>query len=262
MSSGLSLALLNDYIAPSQECIKPVETLKPEVSTGAREIRLEDYGLGSLAGPNGAGKPLNGPIPMEIEGSGSSSAAGFVSQSAVPAASSSEPATISLADCLACSGCITTAESVLVSLQSHHDIDAALRANERAVAEDKADPYAHGYKKIVVTISPQSRASIANKYGLSSKEVHARLVWWLRRMGVHEIWDVGRARSWALEEIGLEFLERWSQANGRMAIDGTMGGQDSMEVDARGSKAQDGKVVDTRHGGPLPLLASGCPGEI
>jgi iron only hydrogenase large subunit-like protein len=43
-----------------------------------------------------------------------------------------QPASISLTDCLACSGCITTAESVLVAQQSDSEIYQVLEANARA----------------------------------------------------------------------------------------------------------------------------------
>jgi iron only hydrogenase large subunit-like protein len=42
------------------------------------------------------------------------------------------PATISLTDCLACSGCITTAESVLVAQQSDSEIYQVLERNLEA----------------------------------------------------------------------------------------------------------------------------------
>ncbi|KAI9033422.1 iron hydrogenase [Hyaloraphidium curvatum] len=243
MSSGLSLALLNDYIAPSVECIKPVETLRPAEPL-AREIRFED---------SGAAGPANGhPAPGQANGDGFS-ANGFAldgypaSKAAakpVPA-EPAPPATINLTDCLACSGCITTAESVLVAMQSHKDLATALDRNARAMADSPADPYAAGYRRLVVTLSPQSRASIANKYGMSSREVHARLAAWLRSLGVHEVWDLGWARELALEELAREFGERW---------DAAQSGGSSAKVD--------GKKVDGRRGGPLPILAASCPGFV
>src|ERR1700710_1572506 len=38
------------------------------------------------------------------------------------AAANPTPAQISLTDCLACSGCVTSAEAILVSLQSHTEV--------------------------------------------------------------------------------------------------------------------------------------------
>ncbi len=98
MSAILSADDLNDFISPGVACIKPVETLPlpPPQSTDAdgsleHEVILDGQALGTATNGNGA------------------------------------PATqISLTDCLACSGCVTSAEAVLVSLQSHSELLGAL----------------------------------------------------------------------------------------------------------------------------------------
>lgn len=41
-----------------------------------------------------------------------------------------EKAKITLNDCLACSGCITSAESVLITQQSHEELFKVLRRNK------------------------------------------------------------------------------------------------------------------------------------
>src|SRR5690606_5895372 len=84
-------------------------------------------------------------------------------------------------DCLACSGCVTTAEAVLVSLQSHSEVlsvlDGApqLRVTPRTgddgggggggggfVVSGLEDPAA---KLLVASVSPQTRASLAAACG-------------------------------------------------------------------------------------------------
>lgn len=57
---------------------------------------------------------------------------------------------VSLHDCLACSGCITSAETVLLQQQSGDEFLAKL-----------ADPTL----AVVVTVSPQSRAALAGGCG-------------------------------------------------------------------------------------------------
>ncbi|CAI4216346.1 unnamed protein product [Parascedosporium putredinis] len=89
------------------------------------------------------------------------------------AANASGPAQISLTDCLACSGCVTSAEAVLVSLQSHAEVlntlDAApaLRirsdgAGATAAAEGLEDDAA---KIFVASVAPQVRANLAAACG-------------------------------------------------------------------------------------------------
>ena len=60
------------------------------------------------------------------------------------------PAQISLTDCLACSGCVTSAEAVLVSLQSHSEV---LNALDTYPGLDPSNPPA--VKHIIVSKSRQ-----------------------------------------------------------------------------------------------------------
>lgn len=154
MSAILSADDLNDFISPGVACIKPVETL-----------------------PAAAPPPSAEPQSLEPE---------VILDGQHPAASSSSgtnpPAQISLTDCLACSGCVTSAEAVLVSLQSHAEVlsvlDAApaLRLTDCRRRHDGdgrnsssgwtvsglEDPSA---KLFVASVSPQTRASLAAACG-------------------------------------------------------------------------------------------------
>lgn len=87
------------------------------------------------------------------------------------------PAEISLTDCLACSGCVTSAEAVLISLQSHTEVlntlDAspeiplAASAQGTVVGNSNGSPEA---KVFVASVSPQVRASLAATYGISDRQ--------------------------------------------------------------------------------------------
>ncbi|XP_051572866.1 cytosolic Fe-S cluster assembly factor narfl-like isoform X4 [Myxocyprinus asiaticus] len=85
-------------------------------------------------------------------------------------------------------------------------------------------------KVVVVSVSPQSRASLAAHYGLSSSEVALRLTSFLKNLGVHHVFETGFSRSFSLLESQREFLERFNR-----------------------------KDVDKK---ALPMLASACPGWI
>jgi iron only hydrogenase large subunit-like protein len=144
MSHILSVDDLNDYISPGVACIKPIETLPaatPAQSANETEVILD------------------GQQPSSANGSG-------------------DPAEISLTDCLACSGCVTSAEAVLVSLQSHAEVlsllDAApaLRivgpdASGNLAVEGLENPDA---KLFVASVSPQARASLAAAHGSASEK--------------------------------------------------------------------------------------------
>lgn len=150
MSAILSVDDLNDFISPGVACIKPMETLPKQqtAEVNAYEVTTEDK----------------------------------------VAAENAPPASISLTDCLACSGCVTSAEAVLVSLQSHAEVLNTLDAYPElplpmtisngsfgsAVAPDESLPepdIAHRDGKIfVASISPQTRASIAATYNVTLQE--------------------------------------------------------------------------------------------
>ncbi|RMC17553.1 hypothetical protein DUI87_05216 [Hirundo rustica rustica] len=97
-SGVLQLTELDDFIAPSQECIKPVKVDK-KAGKAAAKIRIEADGSYFQVNQDGEAQKL-------------------------------EKAKITLNDCLACSGCITSAESVLVSQQSHEELCRVLALNK------------------------------------------------------------------------------------------------------------------------------------
>ncbi|KAK2799635.1 Cytosolic Fe-S cluster assembly factor nar1 [Onygenales sp. PD_10] len=148
MSAILSADDLNDFISPGVACIKPIETLPKKDSQkedNAYEVTTEDKV-----------EPENLP-----------------------------PAQISLTDCLACSGCVTSAEAVLVSLQSHAEVLNTLDSfpelkvgnlnksrNEGDIGSSVAGQQngAEDRRIFVASVSPQVRASLAATYGISERE--------------------------------------------------------------------------------------------
>lgn len=137
MSAILSADDLNDFISPGVACIKPIETLPKDENSNPYEVTTEDKVL----------------------------------------ASNPAPASISLTDCLACSGCVTSAEAVLVSLQSHTEVlntlDAFpsldlnhLKAYQNGLSNGHGAPPPNA-KLFVASVSPQVRASLAATYGIS-----------------------------------------------------------------------------------------------
>ncbi|MBW0494440.1 hypothetical protein O181_034155 [Austropuccinia psidii MF-1] len=124
-SSSLNLIDLNDYLGPSQTCIKPISSAS--VGGNPQDTSKSQIELDRLTGDY-----------YEIHPSSSSKL---------------KEAEITLNDCLACSGCITSAESVLVSLQS---VDEVLKAIK------KPNRYP------IVSISSHSLASFAAYNNLST----------------------------------------------------------------------------------------------
>ncbi|XP_068575201.1 cytosolic Fe-S cluster assembly factor narfl [Cebidichthys violaceus] len=188
-SGVLQLTDLDDFITPSQECVKPVKVEKKHGKSVAR-IQIEDDGSYVQVNRDGGKQKL-------------------------------EKAKITLNDCLACSGCITSAESVLITQQSHEELFKVLRNNESSATEQKV---------VVVSVSPQSRASLAARFELSSSEAGRRLTSFFKGLGVHHVFETSFSRTFSLLESQREFVERFQR------------------------KEQDSKS--------LPMLTSACPGWI
>uniref|UniRef100_A0A8C4EY22 Nuclear prelamin A recognition factor-like n=1 Tax=Dicentrarchus labrax TaxID=13489 RepID=A0A8C4EY22_DICLA len=192
-SGVLQLTDLDDFITPSQECVKPVKVEKKQGKSVAK-IQIEDDGSYVQVNQDGEKQKL-------------------------------EKAKITLNDCLACSGCITSAESVLITQQSHEELFKVLQNN-------KVDYFCSPLhqKVVVVSVSPQSRASLAARYDLSSTEAGRRLTSFFKGLGVHHVFDTSFSRTFSLLESQREFVDRFQK------------------------KEQDSKC--------LPMLTSACPGWI
>ncbi|XP_036395340.1 cytosolic Fe-S cluster assembly factor narfl isoform X1 [Megalops cyprinoides] len=188
-SGILQLTDLDDFITPSQECVKPVKVEKKQGKSVAK-IQIEDDGSYFQVNQDGKLQKL-------------------------------EKAKITLNDCLACSGCITSAESVLITQQSHEELYRVLQRNKQGSSEQMV---------VVVSVSPQSRASLAARFNLSSTDAGRRLTTFFRNLGVHHVFDTGFSRTFSLLESQREFIERFQR------------------------REQDKKS--------LPMLASACPGWI
>ncbi|KAL5018362.1 hypothetical protein ScPMuIL_004084 [Solemya velum] len=189
-SGVLQITDLNDFITPSQECIKPVKVERRPGKVG--KIRVDDDGS-------------------------------YISVSEEGSETKLTKAQITLNDCLACSGCITSAESVLITQQSQDELYRILQQKRDEKDENKK-------KVIVVSISPQSMASIAVKYKLSTRNTAGKLSTFFKTLGVDYVFDTTFSRNFSLIESGNEFVRRYREA----------------ETDKKA----------------LPMLASACPGWI
>jgi len=130
------------------------------------------------------------------------------------------------------SGCITSAESVLITMQSHIQVLDFL-------AENAAHEHTSWERKIpIVSIAPQSLASLAasasssSTTSVTSRQMLYRIeAFFNQTFGIEHVYDTTFARHVSLLEHTREFWERKAQS-------------------ASGAK------------GVLPMLASACPGWI
>lgn len=187
-SGALQLTDLDDFITPSQECIKPVKIEKQKTKEGRAKISIQEDG-----------SYFSGTQKLEkVE--------------------------ITLADCLACSGCITSAEGVLITQQSQEELLRVLQENQAAKLNGLET------KLVVFTVSQQPILSLAKRYGLGVVECGQRLAGYFKSIGADLVIDTKLADDLALIEARNEFIDRFN-------------------AEAIGQKT-------------LPMLASSCPGWV
>ncbi|KAL9936147.1 hypothetical protein V8E36_004989 [Tilletia maclaganii] len=238
-SGALTLTDLNDFLGPSQACIKPVEVTEsedkqpaPELGAAATQISIDadgSYYEGHAAGSTG-GAGADGVAPR--------------------VRTKLETAQISLNDCLACSGCVTSAETVLITMQSHEEMKRAVREVHDSAAADGDS----ARKLLVASISPQSLASLSARYSripsgaedattayIPLSALLHRITHFLRTtFGFDHVVDTTFARHIALQEHAAEFAERRRESLARRSDPDQGQGQEPL----------------------LPMLASACPGWV
>lgn len=167
LSNALRITDVNDFLAPSTACVLP---------------------LGGGALPENADQNAVAKLPAEPAGS--------VLTPIIPTASVGQArAKVTVSDCLACSGCVTSAETVLLSTES-------VDAFKKCVQD--------GGRFMVVGLSQQAVASIAVHYGMSLEDTARRLAGFLRtKCNFDAVVDLSFPRYLAHLEAAEEFLERY-----------------------------------------------------
>jgi hypothetical protein len=176
---------LDDYLGPAQACTNPLFTsstpadhFQEEDQSGAAKITLDTSifdGVGDTIFFQGEEQAKPDLIKTNSE----------------------KKATVSLSDCLACSGCVTSAETVLITQQSGEEFLSSIKSK--------------GYAKVVVSVSPQSVASLAAHYELTAAQARRKLATYLRGLGVDHIFDTSCSADFALLEAKAEFIARFQQ---------------------------------------------------
>ncbi|KAK3917039.1 putative cytosolic Fe-S cluster assembly factor [Frankliniella fusca] len=194
-SGVLQLTDLDDFITPSQECIKPVVVEKIKSVTGSK-IKIQDDGSYVAVTEGGQAQKL-------------------------------QRVDISLNDCLACSGCITSAESVLITQQSQEEMLKVFQANKELKEAGKDSES----KLIVISVAVQPVLSLAAHYQLEPQDAFSRLSGYFKSVGADLVLDMTLSEDLSLLECENEFIERFR------------------------SKCEGSKLH-------LPMFTSSCPGWV
>uniref|UniRef100_A0A915B889 Iron hydrogenase large subunit C-terminal domain-containing protein n=2 Tax=Parascaris univalens TaxID=6257 RepID=A0A915B889_PARUN len=157
-SGVVRISNVSDFIAPSQACILPLRKNDPTISESLVSIR----GKGSVERADGTSTKVR----------------------------------VSLNDCLACNGCITSAETILIQEQSTPMLLQGLATCSVGV----------------VTVSPQSVCSIAAKRGIEAQKTARLIARHFKRLGVRYVLDSSFGRYLTLALSYDEFVERRHEA--------------------------------------------------
>ena len=191
----LSASSLNDYIAPSQACIIPLSS-----DDGHSKLHLQDddaFGedggeilLRSKRAENN--KKRFEPAKEDFSKDGKS-------------------IKVSLSDCLACSGCVTSAETVLMEQQS---VEEFLGQNFSSEGNQPLGGTHDGgggrrRRRLVVTLSPQSTASLAVKYSVKYEEMLEKMCGFFKtHFNAQAVCSSTEARAASRARYAKEFTER------------------------------------------------------
>lgn len=204
----LSSSSLNDYIAPSQACIIP----------------LSSDGNKLLNDVNDAGEGDGGEILLRAKrGAENKNKKRFVFEPAKEDFSKDGKSTIkvSLSDCLACSGCVTSAETVLMEQQSVEEFLGQNFSSEGNQPLGGTHDRGRGRrrKRLVVTLSPQSTASLAVKYSVKYEEMLEKMCGFFKtHFNARAVCSSTEARAASRARYAKEFTERKSKSSGLLPM--------------------------------------------
>ncbi|KEP65143.1 UNVERIFIED_CONTAM: iron only hydrogenase large subunit, c-terminal domain-containing protein [Hammondia hammondi] len=174
-------------------------------------------------------------------------------------AESTAVAKVSLYDCLACSGCVTSAEAVLLD---HHSVDQFLRSVRSSSAKSIT----------VVSVSFQSITALAHEFGSSPAKTLRRISTLFRLAGATYVLGTQVSDAIAVLEAEREFVRRYREAAERTASErahlqstvqvGTDKQEGLSSAPTGGDSIDETTIPLVPADGLLPVLTSFCPGLV
>jgi iron only hydrogenase large subunit-like protein len=191
--SSVFISNVDDYLAPSQACVNPL--FSDSVNQHKEKANIVDnYSVATVT--------ATATVPRRKLGQRGK-------RSLIPIVSKPEIAKVSIADCLACSGCVTTAETVLVEQHSLATLHTLLLSNNQSTNGTQQLQQ----QQIYMTLSPASLADlfrhcqIDTKYILRTKR---QLVTFLSHTCQAKLVMDGQVPLlWSLVEASREFIHAY-----------------------------------------------------
>jgi len=159
-SAGLRVTVLNDFLKPEATCTKPT-VISPSQKSEDTSGMLIEYDQSDNT--------------MNVE----------VAQSVTK---------LSLADCLACSGCITSSEVIFLESQSVSEFSKQFVNNQD--------------QTVVASLNQQSMSSLAVHFHLTPEQTFGKLKTFFKYIGVNYMFSMTPMRDISLIEVAKEFIDR------------------------------------------------------
>lgn len=254
-SSSVVLDNVDDYLTPSNACINPLFQPPPDNDEKEKEKAANNKKSSGVVVPQRRRRRVRRNVP----GDDNSFTSLVKPTSSSPNQKTKSTAIkASIADCLACSGCVTTAETVL--LEQRHSLDSLrqrLQTNKQNGRQQQR----------VITISPNSLADLCRHWQLTPSELYRPLTTLLNQiLNASVVIDGNLPLQWTWLDEAREFVELFKihRANND---DGTTNfpskPMPSSAVDSErsitypsGKIVENAKDVTPPH---IPLISGSCP---
>ena len=250
--SSVFISNVDDYLAPSQACVNPLfsDSVNHNKSETAAATTDTTSDTTSDTTTDTTTDTTSGVVTMTLPRRKLGQRG---KRPLIPIPIKTEPAKVSLADCLACSGCITTAETVLVEQHSLATLYTLLLANNTNNTNNHStdgtqQPQQQKQQQICMTLSPASLADLFRHCQIDTQHIlrtKRQLVTFLSNTcQATMVMDGQVPLQWSLQEASREFVHTYHTNHAPQ----TKSDKPTPSIHA---------PIEPNH--PWPLLSATCP---
>ncbi len=205
-SSSVTLDNVDDYLAPSQACVNPAFQPSSQLGSVEKKETPKDPASGNVVVPRRRRRVVRKKANPTLE-----EESGTISLSRPKKVEETKAVKASMADCLACSGCVTTAETVM--MEERHSLK-SLR--NRLASKGSGDTHR------VITLSPNSWADLCRHWNFDPCETDSNF--YLSRfttllskiLSIQMVVDGNVPLQWAWIDEAQEFCDTYHKNSGNV----------------------------------------------
>ena len=222
-SSSIVLDNVDDYLAPSQACINPL--FQPSSGSQPNEASTKKPTTDAEAPavvPRRRRRVVRRPVvPVVGEGDEEEGSMSATNTNGSTQTRNGEDSTkgdavkASMADCLACSGCVTTAETVL--MEQHHSLTSLRQRlekqeQEQAVGGGRTKEQHTKHRRRALTLSPNSLADLCRHWNLAPRHVPHLVVLLHQIVHVNLVVNGNIPLEWTWRDEAREFVQLYRRS--------------------------------------------------